>query len=52
MSYILWVDYEKKEIARMTSHLGSDPRVQITFRPTFALAADYLLRNVDKIKSL
>ena len=52
MSYILWMDYEKPEIADMTKHLGSDPRVHITFQPVFALAVDYLSQNKDRIRSL
>lgn len=46
------MDNEKEEIARMTKHLSSDPRVHMTFQPTFALGTDYLLKNMDKIKSL
>ena len=52
MSYILWIDYEKPEIADMTKHLGSDPRVHITLQPVFALAVDYLSQNKDRIRSL
>ncbi len=52
MSHILWVDNEKKEIAKITKHLGSDPRVHITFQPIFALAIDYLLQNTGHIKAL
>ena len=52
ISYILWMDSDKEELSRMTKHLGSDPRVHITFQETFALATHYLLQNIDKIKSL
>ena len=52
MTYILWVDYEKPAIAPMTSHLSSDPRVHITFQPTFTQATEYILLNIEKIKAL
>ena len=52
MSYILWMDSEKEEIAQMTKHLGNDPRVRLVFQETFALSTDYLLKNLEKIKSL
>jgi hypothetical protein len=52
MSHILWMDDNKTEIARITKHLGNDPRVHITFEETFTLGANYLSLNIDKIKSL
>jgi hypothetical protein len=51
MSYILWLDNNKTEIAQITKHLGNDPRVNITFQETFVLGTAYLLQNTDKIKS-
>ncbi|CAF1394186.1 unnamed protein product [Didymodactylos carnosus] len=52
LSYILWMDNDKADIAQITKHLTSDPSVHVNFQETFDLATKYLLQHMDKIKSL